>query len=166
MPEGRNPLRVGVLLAGTLAIAGLALAVACGGGSSGQPIERFANPTEQAAADEEAIGAVLDDWGKALSREDWSDVYDLLPPSARAECPRGRYLVTVDAELMLLRETISDEAWEALKDDGSDGIQVRSIVLRGDAAIADTLESGELELRHEEGRWWVDQDHPCEIGDD
>ena len=67
---------------------------------------------------------------------------------------------------MLLRETISDEAWEALKDDVSDGIQVRSIVLRGDAAIADTLESGELELRHEEGRWWVDQDHPCEIGDD
>ena len=162
MPEGRNPLRVGVLLAGTLAIAGLALAVACGGGSSGRPIERFANPTEQAAAAEEAIGAVLDDWGKAVSREDWSDVYDLLPPSMRDECPRGRYLANIDIALMFASGFVSDEAMQALRDDASDGLDVRSLELSGDVAIADTLEFGERELRREDGRWWILEDEdPC-----
>ena len=72
-------------------------------------------------------------------------------------------MTRIDIGLALRPAFFSDETYEAIRADIADGLEVRSLTITGDVAIVDTLEVSEIELRREDGRWWVlEDDDPCE----
>ena len=118
--------------------------------------------------DEEEIEELVDELAEMFANEDWSRAYDLLPPSARETCSKGRYLAGVAVAIEFVKELFGDEAWDALQEDAKDGWDVTSIEPVPGGAIAYTLESGEdgLTMVFEDGEWWtmddIDDD-PCEL---
>ena len=167
----------------TLGVVVMALVLAsCGGGGSdsapsrGAPTQAAVTGTassddgdEEVALDdiESEIRRVIDEYAKAFSEEDWSTSYDLLPPSVRETCLRGRAMTNVAVAVEFAKAFIGEDAWEALKEDSADGYEIQSIEITGDRAVVFSLEVPDgTELVREEGRWWVagevGEEGPCE----
>ncbi len=157
-----------------LTLFGLALLVlglvACGGGESGTPpVPTTATPTspsrptlEPMAQAEDQIREVLDKVAKASSQEDWSAVYEQYAPSVQETCPKDKFLVRQDMAVESAISLAGKEAWEALKEELADGLDIQSIEVVGSQATVVHLEAEQpTTLVREEGQWWLYDEDPC-----
>lgn len=138
------------------------LLAACGGDGG---VGGGQTPTPQTREEaEDEIKSVVEKMGKAFSREDWEEGYELYAPSLREECRKGEYLAQLAVTVEFAKAFIGEEAWEALKDDLKDGYDIKSIDISGNRATVTTVESDEpLTLAREGERWWYWEEDPCEM---
>jgi len=131
----------------------LALLAACGGGPS-------------ARSDEDQILELVGGAARAYAIEDWSAFYELYAPSVREGCRKSEFLASTNVAVESTKGFIGEEAWDAFREEASDGYDVESIEINGDKAKVVVREQDDpLDFVREDGRWWAeDEDEdPCEL---
>ncbi|MCH7699588.1 MAG: nuclear transport factor 2 family protein [Chloroflexi bacterium] len=149
--EGKGTL-TGLMVLGVVVAAALALlfALACGGGDG----------AFSGGSDEAQVRAVLERETKLIRQGDWRDLWELLSPQTREQCPYGEFLSDLQGDLVFFRALVGDP--------DKIGISEVEIEVVGDTAFASyitTIEGEDVDFNENDifvkvdGRWYdVDED--------